>query len=172
MPILPQHPRLERIPLPLSPTCNRPYNAAMSRRQLLRHIFILAILLCLIGWGWSLFYRIEFQLANQNRMTSFGAMSGGLYFAKGRTRVDFSDNHSPPKYEYYLLKRPLPFRLLPGGQLLGFACQWGGTKILKIPYWFLILLFSIPLYFLRPGTRPKKEAAFPVIMNRKSPPHS
>ena len=134
----------------------------MKRRWIIRSIFILPILLCIVGWGWS------------------AGHSGDVWYWTGVTGVSCSTGWGSvgvctiysrvPDWEPGWHCEVVPtdeIRFLFGAHL-GFV--YSSTPIythVYVPYWFLILVFSAVLLFVWRKTRkPNHATAFPVEMDK------
>jgi hypothetical protein len=134
----------------------------MRRRWIIRGLFMLPVLLCVGGWGWSTTFSC--WVTYSHHLQIFGCRSMG-----GAVGV-------------YSLKT---FFITPDGWLIATrheerACFWPPQNLgfhigrsessagichqIVIPYWFLILVFSVVLLFLWPKIQPTTDpaTAFPV----------
>ena len=129
----------------------------MKRRWFIRSLFMLPILLCLIGWGWSAGYLSGVKYQGQGWRVRL-AMRGGMIEVE-HWRDDFGQRG------LHLVNWPGPLCFWPGmGHHLGFGYLYGSyEKHIALPFWFLILVFSGLLWFVWRQTRPKPNGgAFPV----------
>ena len=139
----------------------------MKRRWIIRVLFMLPILLCLSGWGWS------------------GTHKGSLFYIHERNECGFSTSEGVVRLEIYMdrtflspetrwesyssQQRANYFFPSDPPSYLGFYIDhtewaWGNEYSLAIPCWFLILIFSVVLFLVwrknRPELNPK--TSFPV----------
>ena len=140
-------------------------DGAMKRRWIIRVIFMLPILLCVVGWVWSSTHNGVIDFSRDGRgielASSYGAVTGVL-------DLDAEKWHDG----WYRTVRPIPgVHFWPEGtfglrSFLGltyFSNKAGSNFYIDVPYWFLILIFSAPLFFVWRKTRPLvKGRAFPV----------
>ena len=137
----------------------------MKRRWLIRTIFMLPILLCIVGWGWSTTQEgwITYNCADHRVI---------CYTSWGTVGVETSSNHTWTmrdgwQCEVMALDK---IRLLPTNGFLGFDYCYGESRseiyrnYIEVSYWFLIVVFSLALLYVWRKTRPKPNpaTAFPV----------
>ena len=135
----------------------------MFRRWLLRILFLLPILLCLLGWTISGRYCCVLTY-NPDAQNNYGvATSGGqvlLFCDHGRWLRGWSYFASPQSLNFFIPILSPDYR-----RYFGFGTYFGADESgFAGPYWFLILFFSAPLYFVWRKTRPQPNprTAFPV----------
>ena len=134
----------------------------MKRRWLIRSIFMLPILLCIVGWCWS---------AGHGGWIGYyhGAEFVGCETFWGVVRLGTSGPgpgcccgvDSAPEICFLLPNDPQTF--------LGFGYFFiSPERHVYVPYWFLILAFSAILFFVWRKTRTKPQGgAFPVEVAAK-----
>jgi hypothetical protein len=161
----------------------------MGKRWFIRSIFILPILLCVVGWGWSVNH--AGGIAYQGSENYFGCITyagkfsvcyepdlrqnfGWNWWAWRQTpdwgESDLSSNDNPEIANDNVKIAFAGFRFEKGI----FGSEATEQYLGSIPFWFLILIFSISLYFVWRKTKPKIGAAFPVVIKQESsqiPPH-
>src|ERR1035437_4189762 len=120
----------------------------MKRRWIIRIIFILPILLCVVGWVWSgtHFSRIEYGVYG-HWWIACDLRYGVVDVMVARSGVDGGG--------WYCVTRPYPnARFWPVNSIFGFG-YYGPSHKVVMPIWFLIFLFSLVLFFVWRKTRPK-----------------
>jgi len=136
----------------------------MKRRWVIRLIFILPILLCLGGWGWSFTHNGRIEMGRGGIWGSCGTIWGSV-------TIQY-DHYAPPIGLQCDVYRESEAHLLlhPDIGFLGFGYSGPpyGPHALFMPYWFLILVFSSVLFIVWRRTRPKVNpaTAFPVEMGK------
>jgi len=148
----------------------------MKRRWFIRALFMLPLLLCILGWSWSAKHYGCIQYAYAGRL--FGCISASgvvnLEIGTDKGRYDgwdweFSSGDHPSQYwpPDPNFNAFLPFSI-ETDTLVGGAGPVGKVYYLIFPYWFLILIFSVILFFVRRKTRPKRNTgmAFPIEVMR------
>lgn len=145
----------------------------MKRRWLIRSLFMLAVLLCVAGWGWSRTDVCIISYSQNGHLVWCESKAGVVRLGRGWLSSFThgwawqSDPVDPPQF------LP-PFR--DRYQFLGFGFRREvianpndagkivfSTTYVDVPYWFFALLFSVALLFVWRKTRPRNPAtAFPV----------
>jgi len=145
---------------------------------------MLPILLCVVGWGWSSVHFGRLTHAHAGAAVEFTTYSGSFDVRWGDTE----------RYEGWRCATvPIEFEFVPSDfwtcdfqrfssanfyqfSYLGFYSQMigGGAypypmRVLGVPYWFLIVVFSALLYVVWRKTRSKAnpKSAFPVEVERQ-----
>ena len=143
-------------------------DACMVKRWIIRSIFMLPILLCVGGWGWSFGHwnTLEVAAGKLHRLgleNAYGCLwvhyfGGGLssgFWWVGHGSIDSVERCIVPRWKSCFLgfsywHEPLGWRMPIHWQVM-------------VPYWFLILVFAGLLYFVwRKTGKPKPAGAFPV----------
>ena len=139
------------------------YDDAMKRRWFIRSFFILPILLCFVGWGWSVGHRTSVIRTFGSHLITFETETGYVSvedeaFPDTGTRWLHATVEVEPNI--YELRGIVP----PQHVIceLGYFGQ-ADLRIIYVPYWFLIVLLSSVLFLVWRRTHPKpKGGAFPV----------
>lgn len=138
----------------------------MVKRWFIRCIFILPILLCLGGWGWSVGHCVQVRYARHNYYVNCGTYFGTVFIHGGRQMglPDFWEFNVIPQEPVRVLYPYNPnIHFFAGFGLEHEAGSWGHVEVLTVPYWFLIPLFGFILFFVWRKTGKKKlGGAFPV----------
>jgi hypothetical protein len=137
----------------------------MLRRWLIRALFILPILLCVVGWVWSGTHFSWTKYSHEGSYVACTASRGVIcvkFDGRGTSNgwacgVDSRDAHFWP-VDYPDSRSYLGFR---------FACFDEMARydyLFAVPFWFLIIVSSAVLFFVWRKTRPKinPKTAFPV----------
>jgi len=141
----------------------------MKRRWFIRGLFMLPILLCIVGWGWS--YAHEIQVAVDSGSEYWLMIRRGTCYVgfvsevAGHTSWTFVSRNS----DHYGHDKQM------GRHFLGFSVNntsedrtysaWEAG----IPFWFMAILFSVALFVVWRKTRPKPQSgAFPVEVKAKA----
>jgi len=136
----------------------------MLRRWLIRSIFMLSILLCVVGWGWSGWYGFLWSDVGLHRHIDCGTQSGDVFVRIWwRGTLSLPDRGSVCFANSY--GRLWPIR---GPRYYRSDGAPGRTDELYIPYWVILVPSVLLLIFFWRATRPRKPAgAFPVVMAAK-----
>ena len=135
----------------------------MKRRWIIRSIFMLPILLCIVGWEWSATHSFGMLYSHYDYFfccnTYWGCVSA--------TYQRFDLTSQPGAWDFAINSTDHHFLWASANfthQFLGFAYKVEPhLYTLVAPYWFLILVFSGVLWIVWRRTRPKpKGGAFPV----------
>ena len=132
----------------------------MKRRWFIRSLFMVPILLCIVGWGWSVThstwvgYHTNHYLLFAETETGGVGLRGTIIESEVTNGWTFENNSQD---ERHLLN---PEYI---SSLGFFVRHFGSVTILVVPYWFLILVFSGLLWLVWRRTPPKPTGgAFPV----------
>ena len=154
--------------LPSSP----PYHDAMTRRWLIRCLFLLPILLCLAGYAWSVVHNGWLVWNHAGDTFELTTGSGVIQLEWMESGAGAAGWHAwsyavPPSFYFSDARAPgssfLSFRFyyrvpstFPGAPTYQSALQ--------VPYWFLLLLFSALFYLVWRKTPPtlNPKSAFPI----------
>src|ERR1035437_8125782 len=143
----------------------------MVRRWIIRIVFMMPILLCVGGWGWSGMYHSSASYSHDGHWVGCGSGWGVVTVSLGRWSgtPDGWECDDAYKQDDFILEPPdtpdshyfLGFRRLNHG--LETPAYWYDFTV---PYWFLIAMFSAVLFLVWRKTRPKiyRGGAFPVEM--------
>jgi len=163
----------------------------MTRRWLIRSLFILPLLLCVVGWGWSMWHQGRIRGSHGNYFfvgaTKYGVieLECGRWpvFPGSRTEWGYDSlpwglaafpEHWPGLPPNVCECRSRPFAFM-GLRYWYYARGIDGeydSRWLQVPYYLLVLLFGLVLFFAWRKTRPRTTyGAFPVeLATRKEPP--
>ena len=135
----------------------------MKRRWLFRSFFILPILLCIIGWWWSVAHGCRFGCSYVGYYVGLGTEWGSVAL------IYDSSDQGPP--DWTLEMPPLSAaHFIHPRSFLGFSYRTPNPtrRAIVVPYWFLMLVFSGILWFVGRKTRPKPNpaTAFPIEMDK------
>jgi len=138
----------------------------MKRRWFIRGLFMLPILLCIVGWGWSRTHWVWILYCLRGNFVGCDTFWGCIGLGYGKT--DFSNG-------WYLGREPTtagshfwpPPNAAPQS-FYGFGCEWTAiSHTVYMPCWFPIFLSSLALFFAWRRTRPKTIGeAFPVVFDK------
>lgn len=148
---------------------------------MIRGLFLLPLLLCVGGWGWSVGYHAILQHTYDESTIFYGTRWGSVYVVwdeKSGSPVTSKPSHWSSQI------RTSQIRILalenPAGAMMGYKVSFGGFHYFKtgladnervwtlgfigVPYWFLMIFFAGGLLFVWRKTRGKAsaETAFPV----------
>jgi len=148
----------------------------MTRRWLIRSIFMLPILLCMVGWGWSESHGVAVVYVHRRlHFVECGTGSGRIWLFW----VQADALRSPPgELSYRSWRGPVAHPVLPGEMAwLGFRFSHIEVvsyreRTVAVPYWFPLLLSALLLLLAWRTTRPHPGGAqgFPVeLATRKEP---
>ncbi len=148
----------------------------MLKRWLLRGLFLLPVVLCLAGWGWSGWYEGWVGYTRSHRTIGFGTAEGTVSLGAGR-RIGYNDGYAAA------VDRSEAVRFWPTPDpddicFLGF--RWwhdsysdfsggaGTAYSLTIPYWFPLLASALLFLLVWRKTRRRLSPAtgFPVEVRR------
>ena len=137
----------------------------MFRRWLIRSLFMVPILLGLVGWEWSAGHSGEVWYQHDDLRVG-GATGWGVL---GVGTIDSRSGMFGAEPDGWICKvspmAEIRF-LLPNNSnvILGFGYgSMPSSHQVEVPYWFLIVIFSVVLFFVWRKTRPKPQGgAFPV----------
>ncbi len=140
----------------------------MLRRWIIRIIFMLPILLCVGGWGWSAKHDGRLEYHRHGHWFGGGTLWGFVCVNYGPPSLGeiASDGwicRIYPRTEVHFWPRLFTdhFSFLGFGYYSGFS-----ITTIEVPYWFLILVFSALLFVVWRKTRPPvKGRAFPVELS-------
>ena len=151
----------------------------MKRRWIIRLCFILPIVLCLLAWAWSTQHSTEITYSRpaKNTAATCGLLWGEIYVRRvdglsiGGEGWSVSDYAAPFHFMHTYLIGP------SATSFLGFSYERGRhatgsaeERLLCVPIWFPILVFSALLIPVWRKTRPARAArSFPVEASEKSP---
>jgi hypothetical protein len=149
----------------------------MLRRWIIRAVFMLPILLCVGGWAVSTKYSAQINYSYGGYRTGCGMLGGVVNLDRGvwpNSEVGWSYDGFPVKFrliEPSHLKAPafLGFKYDHiDGPFIGEPFE---LKIVFVPFWFLIVVFSAALLVVWRKTRPKinPKMAFPVEVTKGLP---
>ena len=134
----------------------------MKRRWIIRSIFMVPLLLCIVGWGWSANHGGRIAYCYGNKAITYGTEWG--CFEIGYMLRSPSDG-------WHCGASELAPHFLPPHSILGFVSSSYAVMdwhVMLLPYWFLILVFSSVLFFVWCKTQTKpKGGAFPVEVASK-----
>jgi len=154
----------------------------MLQRWLIRSVFLLPILLCVVAWTWSARHDTGLGYGGASSFTFLHTRSGAVYLGRISSN-DPSWLRPPTGWRWATPGWPQAWVFCVVGprnswSCLGFACQhdpvreklgngtflWHVT-VLAVPYWSLLLLAGFLLLFIWRKTRPRKTyGAFPVVL--------
>ena len=138
----------------------------MQRRWIIRGLFMLPVLLCIVGWVWggghvadvSYFHNGSFVHCSP----SFGAVN--ISFGKGRSRPDGWHGNVSSLDDIYLW----PPQIYPH-YILGFTYNYITSSAWNVyqfwvPFWALVICFASVFLFVWRRTLPKinPKIAFPI----------
>ena len=146
----------------------------MKRRWIIRSIFMLPILLCLIGWGWSGWYVCSVSYLQQDGRCDACNSGSGLITVEGFISGDdtlptgWKCKITPDEGSGWFWQQDGVHGFLGFFYVNNFDGPEPLLYRLDIPYWFLVLYFSILLVLVYRKTRPKPNpaTAFPVEMDK------
>ena len=146
----------------------------MRRRWIIRGIFVVPILLCVVGWGWSAGHYAQICYSTRTANFTCLAESGTVVLAGGMGQ----QGSLGVSTVYYALLSPRFWPAIRVGKgdtdfgdhyYAGFSFEYVHTADdwdiwCGVPYWFLILVFSAVLLVVWRKTRGgvRAIAAFPV----------
>ena len=140
----------------------------MKRRWFIRCLFMLPILLCVGGWAWGRMYNGYVRFTHDGSwigcVQSDGVIGVGV---GGRFGLPNGWNHEVALRDGLRhFWRPWPDPAFLGFRISHHPQDMGGWYCLSLPYWFLIIVFSLVLFFVWRKTRPKLNpaTAFPMEM--------
>jgi hypothetical protein len=141
----------------------------MKRRWIIRSFFMLPIVLCIIGWGWSSTHWGWAGYTCADHVVRCGTFYGVVYVSSDKLRQPTPNGWSSfyrhvPETRFWSRNDSVIF--------FGFGCYWGpdGCSV-HVPYLFPLFVFSLVLMYVWRITRPKPNpvTAFPVEMDTMSP---
>ena len=151
----------------------------MKRRWFIRIVFMLPILLCLAGWGWSGTHHGVIAYRHNGRnvvgcdsfsgivIVNYGwygeARYNGWYYEVNSTATAHFWPKDAPHFQYVL---GFGFRQLEVTKVGDGTVTY--IYDLAVPFWFFIVVFSAVLFFVWRKTRPKinPKSAFPVELDK------
>ena len=149
-----------------------PYHAPMFRRWLIRSLFMLPILLCMAGWVWGATHFTYLTYHNDGRWIAFSPSYGAIMVdgvggkrASGMFCGWRGENIPISAHFWGQTKSENPDYTAFLGFRFSLRDAYGGSgPHFSIPYWFLIVAFSIILLLAWRKTRPalNPKSAFPV----------
>ena len=136
----------------------------MFRRWFIRSCFSLPILLSIVGWGWSVGQSATVRYYHAGYVVACTTNWGVVRLWGGAT--DPRETWWPGPLSKVVYTPPLAHFLIPNDShyFLGFGyLSRSDYHFASIPYWFLIIVFSLALFFVWRKTRmPNPATAFPV----------
>jgi len=148
----------------------------MTRRWLIRAVFLLPLLLCLAGWALSITHVASLTYTHAYTVFNCNTIHGALWFRRDRNPPPLDAWATPDGWQAecfaYTSKGQFWPRSEPGSPwpaCLGFTCEVSTDHFaVQIPYWFLIPIASLLLFVAWRKTAPKKPGgAFPVETTAK-----
>jgi hypothetical protein len=127
---------------------------------------MLPILLCVVGWVWSTNHDVSIERVRNERVVSLSTQWGSIGY------VDYGDSIRYVGMEgWHFRMIQCPARVFPDNSI-EFLCFSDWDPRARAPYWFLILVFSIPLFIVWRKTRSKIDPrrAFAVELTDKKRP--
>ncbi len=146
----------------------------MLKRRIIRGIFMVPILLCLVGWGWSAGHYAEICYSTKTAGLICFAQSGtvGLEGGAGRRGslgVSTFSEALPEGRSWPPIRVGTSDTDYGDHSYAGFSFEYTHTADdwdiwCGVPFWFLIIVFSAVLFFVWRKTRGgvRAAAAFPV----------
>ena len=144
----------------------------MSRRWLIRYVFMLPLLLCVVGWAWSGTHVGWVRCIRGGHWLECYTASGAIFVDTGwgnpAANGWLCGIRVTPAVSFW------PGSKLPFASFLGFSLNygaWEGQHYFRcgVPYWILISLFALALFFFWRNPKQKKPGgAFPVEVNRRA----
>jgi hypothetical protein len=147
----------------------------MVRRWLIRAVFMLPILLCVGGWGWSARHGSVINYRQGERYLIGSSLWGSLDVSTGGGMTATAD--MPEGWQCGELRYAHTHFFWPNDRpdstFLGFrignngGMSSGAFFEVRVPHWSLIVVFSLVLFFVWRKTRPNPhpQSAFPVELD-------
>ena len=141
----------------------------MKRRWFIRICFMLPVLLCVVGWGWSTRYQPHLSYCHAGNTYTCSVVRGLVLLSRARvglTMTDGSIAFPEDGWKCFTASTSSPTSPL-GFKWMHFRTVIGDTSIdarqVGVPLWFLILPFSALFCFVwRKTGKLKPGRAFPV----------
>jgi len=145
----------------------------MVKRWLIRSVFMLPIVVCVVGWAWSGWYggwiafghRGYAAGCSQDNGTARMTVSGGPHAIEGWIIHFYRLSPSP---QFWPLTSSSTHCYLGFSVIHEAAPDWSTS--MSVPYWSLLLVFGGLLFLVWRMTRPKNDprTAFPVEVKAKA----
>jgi hypothetical protein len=142
----------------------------MFKRWLIRSVFMLPLLLCVAGWGWSVRHLAHVWLDYHEAATFLSTRWGKVQLA---WNPKYGDLEPPVGFdswpvEAHLLEPDNGRHYTVDFSFPGFRYTSEDGTAVDVSYWLLILLFSVALVFVwRKTCKPIELRAFPVEVGGK-----
>ena len=146
----------------------------MAKRWIIRGIFLLPVLLCLAGWGWSGWYDGAVSFKRSHRWIELRTEYGAVYLVGGwhSWLSDGCESGIAGTDSVRLWPEPdAVSTCVLGFRWRHFSFNDGDGRVfsgyaLVIPYWFPLLVSSLLLLLVWRKTRyrPDPATAFPVVL--------
>jgi len=140
----------------------------MIRRWLIRTVFMLPILFCVVGWGWSCHNEASIEYHDGGTVAGCSILWGGVELGAARNSGSLPEGNwvigLGKLHESHLLHPDNSYGI-HGWLGLGWYSAEDCVRV-YIPFWLLLLIFSSLLFLVWRKTRPKNDprTAFPVVM--------
>jgi hypothetical protein len=142
----------------------------MVRRWIIRSVFMLPILLCVGGWGWSVGHLTQIRYNRHGAAVFCSTQWGSFQFAwNPKYGEDYPLVYVDSQADAHFLPPDDRRVFQTDFSLPGFRYTSEDGSAVDVSYWLLIVFFSIPLFVVWRKTQPKinPKMGFPVEVKVK-----